>query len=81
MTYKELRQLDHVMMVEEYKGKVSKPLVAVVPYDEYLRMQTLVIKAEEAIDRYLSRISDPPGSRAEVGARIRARGLVASKSS
>lgn len=44
MTYKQLRELKDTLLVEEYGGK---PIVAVVPYREYLEMQNLIIKAYE----------------------------------
>jgi len=47
LTYKDLRELDNILAVEEYKGRA---LVAVIPYRYFLKMQYIIIRASEELD-------------------------------
>ena len=50
MRIRDFRALDRVLLIEEY---MDKPLAAVIPYTIYLQMQGIIIRAHEAIERYL----------------------------
>lgn len=45
MTLKDMRELDKILLVEEYNGVTSKPLAAVIPYGVYMHMQALILSA------------------------------------
>ena len=47
LTYKDLRELENVLMIEEYKGRV---LVAIVPMKVFLKMQYLILRSEELLN-------------------------------
>lgn len=54
LTYKDLRELKDILMVEEF---TNRALVAIVPYRDFLKMQYLIIKADRLLEGKLEEIN------------------------
>lgn len=55
LTYKDLRELKNILVVEEF---TNRALVAIVPYRDLLRMQYLIIKADRILGGKLEETSE-----------------------
>lgn len=47
LNYRELRELKDILVVEEF---TNRPVVAIVPWRDLLRMQYLIIKADQLLE-------------------------------
>lgn len=52
LTYKDLRELKDILVVEEF---TNRPVVAIVPWRDLLRMQYLIIKADQLLEGKLEK--------------------------
>lgn len=52
LTYKDLRELKDILVVEEF---TNQPVVAIVPWRDLLRMQYLIIKADQLLEGKLEK--------------------------
>lgn len=48
ITYKQLREIKDVLLIEEFK---DKPIAVLIPYEYYLEMQSLIIRADSLLSQ------------------------------